>query len=216
MNGDGGLQGHDREQGGGASASATREELIEAVLALAGEGGYRKLTQQAVLERAGSNGRAFHRHFRDLPDAFGAAYESAAARLTAELLEAGRAGLSWRAGFRSALGAFLRWVAAEPRLARVLLVEYRVAGGRSAEAHEQLCERLARAIDTAREQSGPQLDPPPMASSFVLGAIEFATADKVRRGETDSIGELTGNLAYFGVLAYFGDEVAREELGQSI
>jgi hypothetical protein len=52
-----------------------------------------------------------------------------------------------------------------------------------------------------------------MAANFVLGAIEFATADRVTRGETDSIGELAGNLAYFGVLAYFGDEAAREELG---
>jgi AcrR family transcriptional regulator len=190
-----------------------RGELIEAVLALVGEGGYQRLTQQAVLERAGSNSRAFHRHFEDLSDAFGAAYESVATRLTADLLEAGRIGESWRAGFRSALEAFLRWVETESQLARVLLVEYRVAGGRSADVHEELCERLARAIDTAREQSGPQLDPPSMASSFVLGAIEFATADKVIRGETDSMAELAGNLAYFGVLAYFGDEAAREELG---
>jgi AcrR family transcriptional regulator len=201
------------ENGGPEHPGEGREELIEAVLALAGEGGYQDLTQQAVIERAGSSSRAFRRHFEDLSDAFGAAYESVATRLTAELLEAGRTGDSWPAGFRSAVEAFLRWVAAESRLARVLLVEYRAAGGRSAEVHEELCERLARAIDTAREQSGAQLDPPPMASSFVLGAIEFAAADKVIRGETDSIGELAGNLAYFGVLAYFGDEAARGELG---
>jgi AcrR family transcriptional regulator len=201
------------ENGGPEHPGEGREELIEAVLALVGEGGYQELTQQAVLERAGSSNRAFHHHFEDLSDAFGAAYEQVAATLTAELLEAGRIGESWQTGFRSALDAFLRWVAAEPPLARVLLVEYRVAGGRGAEVHEELCQRLARAIDTAREQGGPRLDPPSMASSFVLGAIEFAAADRVIRDQTDSVGELAGNLAYFGVLAYFGDEAARQELG---
>jgi AcrR family transcriptional regulator len=201
------------ENGGPEHPGEGRGELIEAVLALVGEGGYRDLTQQAVLERAGSSNRAFHRHFEDLSDAFGAAYEFVAKTLLDRLLEAGRIGESWPAGFRFAVEAFLRWVGDESRLARVLLVEYRLAGGRSAEVHEELCERLARAIDTARERSGAKLDPPPMASSFVLGAIEFAAADKVIRGETDSMDELAGNLAYFGVLAYFGDEAARGELG---
>ena len=63
------------ENGGPEHPGEGREELIEAVLALVGEGGYQELTQQAVLERAGSSSRAFHRHFEGLSDAFGAAYE---------------------------------------------------------------------------------------------------------------------------------------------
>lgn len=198
---------------GRAQPGEGRQNLLEAMLALVGEAGYEELTERALLERAGSDSAAFHSHFEDLSDAFGAAYELLAAALTDELLEAGRIGESWQAGFRSALDAFLSWIAAEPRLARVLLVEYRIAGGRSAEVHEALCERLARAIDVAREQGGARLDPPPMAPNFILGAIEFAVADRVISGETDSVGELAGNLAYFGVLAYFGDRAAHEELG---
>ena len=100
-------------------------------------------------------------------------------------------------------------------LFRVLLVEYRVAGGRSLDIHERFCERMTKAIDAARGQRGPQLDPPSLAPSLVLGAIEFAAADRVMRGEAASSPELAAELAYFGALMYFGDETAREELGDS-
>jgi AcrR family transcriptional regulator len=203
----------DWPQGDARESEKRREELIASVLALAGEGGFRELTMQAVLERARSDDRAFHAHFETLADAFGAAYADVCEEVGEELLEAGRLADDWRAGFRAALEAFLRWIARKPGAARILLIEYRVAGGRSAEIHEAFCERLAKAIDTAREQRELQLNPPSLAPSFILGAIEFETADRIMRGEAASVIELAPTLAYFGVLMYFGHAMAREELG---
>jgi AcrR family transcriptional regulator len=185
-----------------------RRELLDAVVELAGQVGYRGLTLQLVLDRVGIGNRAFHREFDDVDAAFDAAYERIADDLCDELLAVGGAAEDWCSGFRAALDAYLAWVAREPAAARVLLVEHRVAGGRSTATHERVCGRLERALDSARRLAGPATEPPSLTPAFVLGAIEAASTELVIRREAAGAPDLGPSLAYFGVLLYLGAEVA--------
>ena len=85
-----------------------------------GAKGYDKATVQEVLERSGISRDRFQRRFGGKEACFAQAYEMAADRVCAEVLEAGREAESWRAGFRAALAKLLRTVAEQPLLARAL------------------------------------------------------------------------------------------------
>lgn len=194
-------------------AEGPRERLFEAVLTLAGERGLGEVSLAALCERAGVGNRVLHREFETLEDCFAAAYERQAQALCEELLAIGRAGADWRAGFRAALEAFLAFVAAEPGRSRALLLEWRGAGKRSRELHEQAWARLGRAIDKARHAGDAREDPPPQTARVVLGGIEFMTIERLITGRAESVPELAKTLAFFAVMQYFGEEAARGELG---
>ncbi|MFP5387916.1 MAG: TetR/AcrR family transcriptional regulator, partial [Thermoleophilia bacterium] len=117
-----------------------------------GSRGYDKAAVQEVLDRSGISRDRFQRRFGGKEACFAEAYEMAADRLCAEVLEAGREAESWRAGFRAALARLLRTVAEQPLLAKALLIEVRAARGQAWAKHQQMVERFARAVDSARHE----------------------------------------------------------------
>jgi AcrR family transcriptional regulator len=189
-------------------------ELLDAVLELVGERGYVESSLSALLERSGSSSRNFHRHFDSLADCYEHAYVEAASGLCKELIAVGRQGADWRTGFRAALLRLLQSVAAEPRRARALLIEWRVAGEGVVSIHEELAGLIAVEIERARKEIGEQgRQPPPMSARIVLGAVEYKLVELIETGKTEGAERLLGSLAYFAVLIYFGREAAVEELG---
>ena len=78
---------------------ASDEGALEAMLLSVGARGYDKATVQEVLERSGISRDRFQRHFGGKEACFAQAYEMAADRLCAEVLEAGREAESWRARY---------------------------------------------------------------------------------------------------------------------
>src|SRR6478735_8664016 len=99
------------------------EDVLEAMLLTVGEKGYTQATVREVAERARITQDRFHRHFGGKEACFARAYEEAAERFAAQVLEACEAAPGWREGFRAALAELLRFVAEQPLLAKALLLE---------------------------------------------------------------------------------------------
>ncbi len=196
-------------------ARAADEGVLEAMLLTVGDKGYDGATVQEVLERSGVSRDRFQRRFGGKEACFARAYEMAAERICAEVLEAGREAESWRAGFRAALAALLRTVAEQPLLARALLIEVRAARGEAWEKHQQLVERFARAVDTARRQPGARIATGALTAQFVVGAIEESLAAEIAAGRADTVERLLPDLAHLAVLNYFGEDEAWLELSSS-
>jgi AcrR family transcriptional regulator len=192
---------------------ASDEGVLEAMLLSVGARGYEKATVQEVLERSGISRDRFQRHFSGKEACFALAYEMAADRVCAEVLEAGREAESWRAGFRAALTRLLRTVAEQPLLAKALIVEVRAARGQAWAKHQQLVERFAAAIDSARGEPGARTGVTPLTSQFVVGAIEEAISVEIGAGRTATVERLLPDLAHLAVLQYFGEDEAWLELG---
>jgi AcrR family transcriptional regulator len=186
--------------------------LLEAVLTCVGESGYPQTTMQAVVKRAGSDNRAFHRHFESLEECFAKAHGLAAEELCAQLIAVGRAERGWRAGLRAALARFLRFVAEQPQLARVVVLEYHFAGEGAIKKHAELLGRLCGELDRVRSELG-ERQLPPVTAQMALGAIEFAVRVAIVREETVKAEEMLDQLDYFVVLLYLGREVAEDGLG---
>ena len=189
------------------------EGVLEAMLLSVGARGYEKATVQEVLERSGISRDRFQRHFGGKEACFVLAYEMAADRVCAEVLEAGREAESWRAGFRAALARLLRTVAEQPLLAKTLLIEVRAARGQAWAKHQQLVERFAAAIDSARGEPGARAGTTALTAQFVVGAVEEALGVEIGAGRTATVERLLPDLAHLAVLQYFGEDEAWLELG---
>ena len=192
---------------------ASDEGALEAMLLSVGARGYEKASVQEVLERSGMSRERFQRRFGDKQACFAQAYEMAAERICAEVLEAGRGAASWRAGFRAALAGLLRTVAEQPVLAKALLIEVRAARGGAWDKHQQTVERFASAVDAARQEPGAQPTTTALTAQFVVGAIEEAICVEIGAGRTATVERLLPDLAHLAVLNYFGEDQAWLELG---
>ena len=127
----------------GLVAASQRTRLLEAVGRAVAEKGYAAATIDDIVRGAGVSKKTFYEHFRDKEDCFLAAYEAAADELFARVREAQRASDSWLERTRAGISAYLRWLAAEPALARVFLIEVAAAGPHALERREALRDRYA-------------------------------------------------------------------------
>lgn len=189
--------------------------VLEAMLLTVGARGYDRATVGEVVERSGVSRRTFQRRFESKEACFARAYEEAADRLCRDLLAAGRRAESWRDGFRAALAELLRTVAEQPLLAKALLIEVRAARGEAWAKHQQVVERLAAAVDTARAAPGATAAAASMTAEFVVGAIEESICVEIGAGRSAKAARLLPSLAHIAVLSYFGEDEAWLELRAS-
>ena len=189
-----------------------RERLLEAILLVSGERGYESITVKDVLDRAETSRGTFYKHFADKEDCFVQAYLEASEWLYRRVLGLARRQDGWREGLRLGLAELLEFCANQPATAKALFIEAHAAGGEALAQHDRLMERLAEAIDSAREETGSGLSPPPTTSAFMVGAIETLISAKLSGGEAKTAPEALPGILHFVVMQYYGQEAAWEEM----
>src|SRR5215204_1386299 len=123
--------------------ASQRTRLLEAVGRAVAERGYGAATIDDVVRRAGVSKKTFYEHFADKEDCFLAAYETASEELFERVREAHESHDDWLDRTRAGIVAYLRWLAADPALARVYLVEVAAAGPHALERRERVRDRYA-------------------------------------------------------------------------
>lgn len=189
-----------------------RERLLAAMLHTVAEVGYRALTVQDVLSRAGISRPTFYEQFEDKEDCFLAAFDASSALLR-ERVEAAarRAGPHWRDRLRAGLEELLRYIDEEPEAARTVIVEARASSPAGLRRRDELLDEFAGCIDNLVRD---ELAEPPsaIAAAGVVGGIESVLYARLQRGEADELDSLIPSLMYFAVLTYAGHEAAGDEL----
>ncbi len=190
-----------------------RERLLAAMLRATAQLGYRELSVQDVLERAGVSRPTFYEHFENKEDCFLAAFDTAARRLRERLEAAGEESETWRERLRAALEDLLRFVSEEPDAAMTLIVDARAAYPPALLRRDELLDHFASCLDTqVRAESPDGTQPSAIAAAGIVGGIEALLYFRLNRGETDGIESLLPSLMYFAVLPYEGQAAASEEL----
>lgn len=201
-----------RAESAGREEDPIRDSIMEAMLAAAGELGYREASVQNVLERYGGHRVQFWQRFASKEECFAIAYATWADRLATELLAAALAEGEWRRGVRAGLVAFFDFVEERPAVARALLIEAEIAGGPALAKREEMIERLGDALDSAREQAPPDEQPPPLTGLFVAGGIATYVGEQLAAGKPGAIWAGLPELMRFATDPYFGEEAAAVEL----
>jgi AcrR family transcriptional regulator len=199
-------------------AASQRSRMLEAVGRAVAEKGYGGATIDDIVRDAGVSKKTFYEHFRDKLDCFLAAYEAA----SDELLEHMRAAQdavegdgapgstssaargAWLARTRAGIHAYLRWLAAEPALARVFLIEIAAAGPKALVCRERMRDRYAERM---RELQIANSVPEEIFHAVVAGADDLVVR---RLREGGDLLELEPTLLYLQVSLLAGPEVAAE------
>jgi len=181
-------------------------------LEISGEYGYRELTVEKILERSNLGRQHFYFWFTNAGACYAAAYASTAEELASELLDLSCRQDDWSGGVRAALIWVRNFLAAEPVLAKGILLE--VYGGEAAAAakRDEVLERLSRAIDTARREKSSRHSPPPIAARFILSAVEAVASQQLASEDRDLFARAIPDLLFLATTIFFGREAAEAEL----
>jgi AcrR family transcriptional regulator len=196
----------------GLRARAPRERLLEAMLLVSGELGYERVSVKHVIERARASRATFYKNFEDREDCFAQAYRDASEWLYRRMIGAARRQPSWRGGLRAALAELLEFCANQPAIAKAVFVEVHAAGQQALAQRADLMERLSHALDGARREISSRQAPPPVTSTFMVGAIDTLVCAKLMDGDAEHAPEMLPGLLYFVVMQYFGEAAAWEEM----
>ncbi|MGH2973451.1 MAG: TetR/AcrR family transcriptional regulator [Solirubrobacterales bacterium] len=196
----------------GLRSRPPRERLLEAMLLVSGELGYEQVAVKHVIERARASRATFYKHFEDREDCFAQAHRDATQWLYQRLTGAARRQPSWREGVRAAMAELLEFCANQPEIAKAIFVEVHAAGKQALAQRRDLMERLSRALDSARREIPTRQAPPPVTSTFMVGAIDTLVCAKLMDGDASRAPEMLPGLLYFVVMQYFGEDAAWEEM----
>lgn len=108
--------------------------------------GYEDTKVTDIVELAGVSRATFYERFESKEVCFAAAYEDGVERLTVSVEEAARGERGWANQLSAGLRAGLEFLAAEPSLAHLLLVESLAAARPARLEHERSLERLAEVL----------------------------------------------------------------------
>ena len=175
-------------------AASQRTRLLEAVGRAVADRGYAAATIDDIVRDAGVSKKTFYEHFSDKLDCFLAAYEAASDQLLEHMRAAQEAAdAEWLARTRAGIHAYLRWLAAEPALARVFLIEIAAAGPAALELRERMRDRYA---DRMRELQTANSVPDEIFHAVVAGADDLVVR---RLREGGDLLELEPALLYLQV-----------------
>jgi AcrR family transcriptional regulator len=185
-----------------------RAALLAATLKLSGSTGYRQLTVNEIAALAGVTAARFKALFADVEDCYATAYEEWAETFSRRLREACETEGSWPARIRASIQWLVGYVKEEGNVARGAITQAPLAGRRVQAARRDLLERLSHAIDNARRETDlSRHSPPPATASFIVGGLAWSV-ECTLRNVGEPLEERAGDLVFFAVMPYFGEQVA--------
>ena len=193
-----------------APRPSPRARLHRALLELCFERGFTRVDLSALLARADVDRAAFDREFADLEACFLAVFRAEVGSYRRPPPSPG----GWLEHLRACAYSLYRFLAADRRRARFILVDARAAGEPTLLFAGQLIEELFDLIDAGRQElADPDSLSRATAESIGGGAFNQLYAILGRGGILPPEAEIVPQLMYCVVLPYLGPAAALAELG---
>jgi AcrR family transcriptional regulator len=195
-------------------AQNQRERLLAALAECLYERGYESTTVAVIGKRAAVSKSDFYKHFESKEACFLAAYDDAVERVRDCLQEACRPRRSWQARVLDALESLLELLAADPALARLLLVEG-LRAGRG--VYDRYQRALPSFVPYLREGAPvpPDGAPPPVETDeAVIGGVASLLAHRALVDELECLPEFLPQIGEFVLTPRLGVAEARRIISE--
>lgn len=201
-----GRHGFSREQ----VAHHQRERLIAGLAEAVAEKGYAAVTLSDIVHHAKVSRRVFYANFEGKEQCFLAAFEVVVDHLR-ELIAEAVVGIDrWPERAVATTRAVLVFLAAEPDLARLCLVESRAAGPAVTVRFNEAVGEMAPLLRNGRAERPEGERLPDSTEDSTIGALVSLTYRKVAAGEAGQLPDLLPDCAELVLLPYLGPvEAAR-------
>jgi AcrR family transcriptional regulator len=186
-----------------------RERLIAGLAEAVAEHGYGGTTIAHITRHAAVSRRTFYEHFASKDECFVAAYEIVMERLREQVEGAFTQDEDWPHAVKSGLAAMLAFLAAEPNLARLAMVEAQVAGPAVVQRYDEAIRSFVPFFRAGREvasANGASLTP--TTEDALVGGMVSLISRRVLAGRTEQLEELLPDLVEFILTPYLGPEEA--------
>ena len=206
-----GRHGYSREQ----VAHHQRERLIAGLAEAVAEKGYAAVTLSDIVSHAKVSRRVFYANFEDKGECFLAAFEIVVDHLRELIAEAAAGEREWPRQAVAALRAALAFLAAEPDLARLCLLESRAAGPAVTERLGEAAGEVAPLLRRGRGErpAGERL--PPSTEDSTIGSLLSLLQRKLAGGEAARLEDLLRDCAELILLPYLGPAEASRLAAQA-
>jgi AcrR family transcriptional regulator len=187
-----------------------RDRLIAGVTEALYEFGYKKTTVSLIGQKAAVSKSDFYKHFESKDDCFHAAYEDAVARIRDQVRSAcgDDAPAEWPQRVKDALAALLSFLATEPAVASLTLVEGLRAGRGVYDRYQAALEGFAPLLrEGAPRPAG--LTVPPAADEAVVGGVASLVGRRVLAGDVAGLDAMLPDTLEFTLTPYLGTDEAR-------
>lgn len=194
-----------------ASTETRRQPILEAMIRVAGQKGYKAATVADVVEEANTSDTAFYRNFDDKQDCFLAAYDLAAERVAGEVVAACESEEAWLDRMRTGLSTIVELFALDPELARTAIVEVEAAGAAARQRHWNAINRFTELIEEGGEAAGDR-ELPDNIALMAAGAVSGLIFDELLAGRAERLPKLLPDLLFALLVPYIGPGAAAEEM----
>lgn len=191
-------------------AQSQRERLLAAIVRAAAEQGYQATSVADVLKMAGVGRESFYKHFQDKEDCFLRANDLLVDDLETCVAEAYSEPGPWPERVCGGLAATLDWLAADPDVARVMMIEIGTVGPIASDRFRTTFHRFLALLDDGRELTENALELPNLAS-IAGGAVFARVYEEVAFGRAAELPVLLPQLTFELLLPYIGEEAALKE-----
>ncbi len=187
-----------------------RERIVTALVDTVAERGYNATTVANITKAASVSRRTFYEHFADKEACFLAAYEMVADHIATSMRAAAEAFEDWPQQVRAALGTMLRFLAGEPDLARLCMIEPIAAGGQIAARHRVSMQSLVEILKAGRPEHVGEHPLPEATEETLVGGIVSLIVREISAGRTEQLEKLLPDLVELALAPYVGAEQAEK------
>ena len=193
-----------------------RERLIAGLAEAVAENGYAGTTIGHITRHAAVSRRTFYEHFSSKDECFVAAYTTVMEQLRERVADAFEEQEEWPLAVRAGLGAMLAFLASEPNLARLCMVEALVAGPVVVERYDAAIQSLVPYFKAGREGRPPEVLErlSPSTEEALVGGMVSLISRRIIAGRSTELEALLPDLVEITLTPYIGSteaaKVARE------
>jgi len=179
-----------------------QRRIMDALAELTAEQGYEATKISDIVKRAGVARKTLYDNFEGKEEVFLAAFDAARDEVLRRV-EEGSAGADeeWQDRIEGGLAAFLGFVAEQPTLARMCMIEALSATPATTKRYEDTLETF---VELTKRTLPRDEGLPDTIAETLVGGVAWIVYQQIRRGETERVEDLLPELTEFMVAPYLG------------